>query len=104
LELKFQSKHCLATAPSPLAEETISYQLPAFRLGRTFIYFAGFKNHIGIYPPIKRDRALLRELRPYLNEKNNLKFSLAEPIPYELISRVALTLSMEYAKPSRNNK
>lgn len=32
----------------PAAKETISYQMPAFKLGRTFIYFAfaAFKKHI----------------------------------------------------------
>ena len=36
----------------PAAKETISYQMPAFQLDRAFIYFAAFKKHIGIYPPI----------------------------------------------------
>ena len=35
---------------APGAEETISYGMPAFRYkGRIIIYFAGYKNHIGIY-------------------------------------------------------
>ncbi len=70
--------------------------MPAFRLDRTFIYFAAFKKHIGIYPPLKNDKNLISELLPFSNEKGNLKFSLSQPIPYELIGRVAIALAQEY--------
>jgi uncharacterized protein YdhG (YjbR/CyaY superfamily) len=43
----------------PDAKETISYRLPAFKLRRTFIYFAAFKKHIGVYPPVTADKALM---------------------------------------------
>ena len=82
----------------PAAVETVSYQLPAFKLDKVFIYFAAFRTHIGIYPPVKGDPALQKELRPYRGEKNNLKFPLDEPIPYDLIGRVAVALSRERAE------
>ena len=82
----------------PAAEETISYQIPAFRLGRVFFYFAAFKSHIGIYPPVKGDPRLREQLKPFRNEKGNLRFPLSEPVPYELIGRVVLALVEEYAK------
>ncbi len=80
----------------PNAEEVISYQMPAFKLNRTFIYFAAFQKHIGIYPPVQNDKALINELRPFSNEKGNLKFPLNKPIPYELIGRVAVALAKDY--------
>jgi len=49
----------IVKAVAPRAQETISYQLPAFRQGRVFFYFAAFKAHIGVYPPVKGDAALL---------------------------------------------
>lgn len=82
----------------PEATETISYKLPAFKLRRTFFYFAAFKNHIGVYPPVTNDSDLMSELLPYANEKGNLKFSLTDTIPYELIARVAVSLSKQYLK------
>jgi uncharacterized protein YdhG (YjbR/CyaY superfamily) len=78
---------------APAATETISYRMPAFRLERTFIYFAAFKNHIGIYPPVRGDKALARALAPYRGPNGNLKFPLDRPMPYELIARVVLALS-----------
>jgi uncharacterized protein YdhG (YjbR/CyaY superfamily) len=82
----------------PQATETIGYQMPAFKVERIFLYFAAFKKHLGIYPPVNGDDALLRELAPYLGPKNNLKFPFDQPIPYELIRRVARTLAKQYAK------
>ena len=39
-------------------------------------------------PPVHGDAQLMQDLAPYLGEKGNLKFPLAEPIPYPLIKRV----------------
>lgn len=79
----------------PNAEETISYQLPAFKLGHTFIYFAAFKKHIGIYPPVSADNNLVEALLPYRGEKGNLKFPLDQPMPYELIKQVITALAKQ---------
>jgi uncharacterized protein YdhG (YjbR/CyaY superfamily) len=86
----------------PEATETISYQMPAFKLERVFFYFAAFKKHIGIYPPVKGDRELQNELLPCRGDKGNLKFPLGESIPYELIGRVASALSQEYSRQRAN--
>jgi uncharacterized protein YdhG (YjbR/CyaY superfamily) len=72
----------------PEARERISYRMPAFSLQGDVIYFAAFKNHIGIYPPVRADEKLKKALAPYRGEKGNLKFPLDEPIPYALIRRV----------------
>ena len=81
----------------PDAQETISYQMPAFKLSRTFIYFAAFKKHIGIYPPVTGDKSVIEATARYCNEKGNLAFPLDQPIPYELIGKLAEALSKQYA-------
>ncbi len=88
----------VAKVAVPRATETISYNMPALKLRRSFFYFAAYKKHIGVYPPMTSDPALATDLKPYANEKGNLRFSLAEPIPYELIARVAVALSNQYSK------
>jgi uncharacterized protein YdhG (YjbR/CyaY superfamily) len=82
----------------PEATRCIGYGMPAFRDGRIFFYFAAFKKHIGIYPPLRQDAALIRELAPYRGEKGNLSFPSSEPLPLDLIGRVAVALHREYAK------
>ena len=81
----------------PGAQRCIAYKMPAFRKGRIFFYFAGFKTHIGIFPPVS-DPALVAELAPYHGPKGNLRFLLKDPLPLDLIGRVAATLALEYAK------
>ena len=49
---------------APDAEETISYRMPAFRKKKILVYFAAFKNHIGLYPPVKGAPALLEAVAP----------------------------------------
>jgi uncharacterized protein YdhG (YjbR/CyaY superfamily) len=73
---------------APQATEKISYRMPAFFQSGVLIYFAAFKNHIGIYPPVRGDEKLIRELAPYRGPKGNLKFPLDEPIPYGLIGKM----------------
>ena len=74
---------------APAAQEAIGYRIPAFMQGGALLYFAAFKKHIGIYPPVRGDAALLEALAPYRGPKGNLSFPLAEAMPYALIRRVA---------------
>ena len=73
---------------APGAEEKISYRIPAFFENGILIYFAAFKHHIGIFPPVSGDKKLLEEASVYAGPKGNLKFPLNKPIPYELIGRI----------------
>jgi uncharacterized protein YdhG (YjbR/CyaY superfamily) len=73
---------------APDAEETISYRIPAFTQNGVLVYFAAFKNHIGLYPPVKGDAALMKAISRYAGEKGNLQFPLDRPIPYALIKRI----------------
>jgi uncharacterized protein YdhG (YjbR/CyaY superfamily) len=73
---------------APEAAELISYRMPAFKLNGILVYFAAFKNHIGLFPPVRGDVKLVTAAAPYAGEKGNLRFSLDEPIPYDLIKQI----------------
>lgn len=73
---------------APDAQETISYNIPTFKLNGTLVYFAAFKKHIGFYPPMRGDSKLEKAISIYAGEKGNLKFPLDQPIPYSLIERI----------------
>lgn len=74
---------------APGAAETISYRIPAFTQNGIVVYFAAFKNHIGLYPPVTGDARLIKAVSPYAGEKGNLRFLLDQPIPYSLIGKIA---------------
>jgi uncharacterized protein YdhG (YjbR/CyaY superfamily) len=73
---------------APEAEERVSYQMPAFALNGMLIYFAAFKNHIGIFPPVTGDAKFQRDAAPYRGPKGNFKFPLDSPLPYALIEKL----------------
>jgi uncharacterized protein YdhG (YjbR/CyaY superfamily) len=73
---------------APDAQETISYKIPAFTLNGILVYFAAFKKHIGLYPPVRGDAKLEKSISPYAGVKGNLQFPFDKPIPYRLIERI----------------
>jgi uncharacterized protein YdhG (YjbR/CyaY superfamily) len=89
---------------APAAQEAISYRIPAFMRNGVLIYFAAFKKHIGIYPPVSGDATLLEALAPYRGPKGNLSFPLADPMPYELIRRVARQRMKENSASAASRK
>ena len=72
---------------APKAEERISYRMPAFFQDGVLIYFAAFKKHIGVFPPV-RDEQVRAAVAKYAGPKGNLQFPLAEAMPYALIARI----------------
>ena len=76
-------------AAAPEAGEKISYGIPTFTLnGKYLIYFAGWKNHISIYPIPTGTEAFNKEVSQYVEGKGTLKFPLDKPMPLKLISRI----------------
>jgi uncharacterized protein YdhG (YjbR/CyaY superfamily) len=75
----------------PRAEEGLSYQIPAYRLnGVPVLYFAGWKEHFSLYPASDAlVAAFKRELAPYERSKGTIKMPLCEPVPVNLIERIA---------------
>lgn len=73
---------------APGAEEIISYRMPAFRQHGILVYFAAFKQHIGLFPPVSGDARLEKAVAPFAGPKGNLRFPLDRPIPYALIERI----------------
>ena len=73
---------------APKAREGISYRIPAYKLHGVLVYFAGFKAHMGLYPPVRGDAALVKAAAKYAGPKGNLRFPYAEPLPLGLISRI----------------
>jgi uncharacterized protein YdhG (YjbR/CyaY superfamily) len=80
----------------PAAARCIGYRMPACRLRRVFFYFAAFRDHIGIYPPVREPADLLERLAPYRGPKGNLSFPHVAPLPLELIGEVAEQLARDY--------
>lgn len=88
---------------APGVEETITYQMPTFRLnGRSVVHVAAWKqHHVSLYPvPDSVDGSLADDLAPYVSGKGTMRLPLSDPIPYELVERVVQAL-LEQNAPER---
>ena len=77
-------------AAAPEAAETISYQMPAFKLdGRFLVSYAAFKRHCSLFPASEKVvEACGEELEPYLFGKGTIRFPLDEPLPVALVEKI----------------
>jgi uncharacterized protein YdhG (YjbR/CyaY superfamily) len=73
---------------APNAEETISYQMPTFKLKRNLVHFAAYKNHIGFYPTPSAIEAFKNELSSYETSKGAIKFPMNKPVPFDLVRKI----------------
>ncbi len=89
---------------APKAEEVISYRMPAFKQNGILLYYAAFKEHIGLFPPVKGDAALLKALAKYSGPKGNLRLPLDEPMPYDLIKRIVQLRVAQNGSPASKAK
>jgi uncharacterized protein YdhG (YjbR/CyaY superfamily) len=76
-------------AAAPDAREKISYQIAAFELnGKNLIHFAGWKNHISMYPIPSGSAAFNKKVSKYAAGKGTLQFPLDKPLPLKLITEI----------------
>ena len=75
-------------AAAPGATEGISYRIPAYRQHGMLVFFAGFKGHIGLFPPTRGNVSLEKATRKYAGPKGNLRFPYDKPLPLGLITRI----------------
>jgi uncharacterized protein YdhG (YjbR/CyaY superfamily) len=89
---------------APAALEKISYGIPTFTLNeRYLIYFAGFKNHISLYPAPRGNEIFKKELSGYKGGKGTVQFPLDEPIPLNLITRIVKFKIKENSEKVKKN-
>jgi uncharacterized protein YdhG (YjbR/CyaY superfamily) len=71
---------------APGAEERFSYRMPSYHYRGRLVYFAIFKDHIGLYPAGYAEK--YKDLRKYMSGKGTLRFPLDEPLPAGLITKL----------------
>jgi uncharacterized protein YdhG (YjbR/CyaY superfamily) len=73
----------------PDAEATISYNMPAFKLHGSLVYYGGGKNHVGFYPGDSTTTNLFKdELVKYKTSVAAIQFPVGEPIPHKLVKKI----------------
>lgn len=85
---KLESLRRLINEAAPLAEECISYNMPAFKQGKVLVYFAGYKHHIGFYPTSKPIVHFADKLKSYKFSKGAVQFPIETSLPKKLIQEM----------------
>jgi uncharacterized protein YdhG (YjbR/CyaY superfamily) len=90
LRAVMQQARAVLGAALPEAVETISYQLPTWKVGgRAVVYFAVWKSHAALYPgAADAVTAFADELAPYEQSKGTIRFPL-DAVPFDLVRRIA---------------
>ena len=90
IQARLQEVRDIIKKAVPAAEETISYNMPAFKLnGVHLIYFAGWKNHISLYPFSSAMDASLPEAAAYKTSgRGTIQFPLDKPLPVEFVEMI----------------
>ena len=74
---------------APHATEAIKYDMPAFQIrGSTFLYFACWKNHVGLYPVYRGDAAFEKAVSAFRAKKDTVQFNYDAYLPRELVTAI----------------
>lgn len=77
-------------AAAPVATETMSYGMPAFRhRGRPLVGYAAFKQHCSFFPMGSEEIARFEaDLAPFETSKGTIRFTVDHQLPKALVRRI----------------
>ncbi|MFZ9206969.1 MAG: iron chaperone [Schleiferiaceae bacterium] len=74
---------------APEATEYVGYGMPGYKVaGKPLIYFAAFKNHLGIYALPAAHAEFAQELASFKQGKGSVQFPWQSELPWALIARM----------------
>lgn len=82
---------------APSAEEKISYRIPAYALDGHLIFFAAFKDHIGVYPITAGMTKYKKELLSFKGKgaKRSVRIAHDQPLPLSLLAKLVKVRVLE---------
>ncbi len=87
---------------APDAVEQMAYGMPGYKThGKPLVYFAGYKNHIGLYATPSGHEKFAKELSQYKQGKGSVQFPLNQPIPFDLIKKIVAFRVKESASKAK---
>lgn len=92
---------------APRAIETISYNIPTFKLNKNLVHYAAYKEHIGFYPTSSPIVVFKEELAKYKTSKGAIQFPIDKALPMALIKKIVkfrLAEDVEKHKTKKTSK
>lgn len=91
----------LAAVP-PGATETMSYNMPAYRLNGVLIWFGAFKDHCSVFPGAEVIAKLAPALEGYTTTKGAVHFTAQQPLPADLLAAMVHARVRQIAEQKRS--
>jgi uncharacterized protein YdhG (YjbR/CyaY superfamily) len=88
IQKRLERIRAIVKKTAPMADEVISYGMPAYKLNGMLLYFAAHTSHIGLYPMASGIAAFKNDLSDYKSAKGSVQFPNDKPLPVSLISRI----------------
>jgi uncharacterized protein YdhG (YjbR/CyaY superfamily) len=89
-------------AAVPEATEVINYGIPTFQIsGKNMVHYGPGKTHIGFYATPDGNAEFEDDLNKYKRGKGSVQFPLDQPLPLDLITRIAVFRSEQLKKGER---
>jgi len=88
IQERLQQLRTIIKEQVPQAEEKISYGMPAYKLSKMLVYFAGYAKHTGFYPGAACILAFKEQINSYKSAKGSVQFPHSKPLPTELIRQM----------------
>jgi len=97
VQIRLKEVRAVLLKAIPEAEERISWSMPTYWKGRNIIHFAASKKHLGIYPGDEATEKFAEELSGLSVSKGTIRIPYDQPLPKELIERIAKWCFEKYA-------
>lgn len=91
VRLRLETIRQIVHKVAPAASEVISYQIPAFKIGKYFlVYYAGFAKHVTLSNPWSQEflSHFEKDLVGLKVSRAAIQFPLNQPLPKALIERM----------------
>jgi uncharacterized protein YdhG (YjbR/CyaY superfamily) len=89
IQFKLQAIRMLIFKLAPEVDESFSYGMPAYKIfKKPLIYYAAYKNHIGLYATPSGQKAYAKELENFKQGKGSVQFPNNEKLPMKLIEKI----------------
>jgi uncharacterized protein YdhG (YjbR/CyaY superfamily) len=73
----------------PDGHEVVRYGMPAVMVGDRYgLHFAGWKQHVALYPVPSFEGELEERVAPYRSGKDSVRFRHRQELPYDLVGEI----------------
>lgn len=83
-----QKMRTIIKEAAPKADEVINYSMPAFKGDSVLVWYAIYKEHLGLYPTAAPIQVFKDDLAKYKTSKGAIQFPLDKPLPVTLIKKI----------------